>query len=249
MALFIKVGAYGCGLHKEHPIPPEANDPTGVQSDLICAQSERRETPNVHLIVETLPGRRRDGDVLVEMPPSAELVEDNARFKYFYAAVANGNTTHFYPHNFIDFAKKGKAVWANNHLVHKMTSSDFEDQAFIGNVSLVAYLDGTGNGDTDSEIVSAIVNSLPGVAQRFQADDVYVGIAHCGHGDEDTESQKQVDCSELDVSWLPDIKIYGVNDTQGISLLRGHFGDTRDVQIGKPFWLLWKRWDYVKLTK
>jgi len=167
----------------------------------------------------------------VEVPPSAELAKENALFKYLYAAVPNGNTTQFYPQNFIDFAKRGKAVWVNNHLVHKMTWSDFEDQAFIGNTSMVAYLDGTGNGDTDSEVVSTITNSLPGVARRFQADDVYVGVAHCGHGDEYTEALKQVDCSKHDVSWLPDIKIYGVNDTKGISLLRGHFGDTRDVQI------------------
>ena len=67
---------------------------------------------------------------------------------------------------------------------------------------------------------------------------MHVGIAHYGCGDEhtkenDTENQRHVDCSKLDVSWLPDIKMYGVNDTVGVSLLRGNFGDMRDVQIGK----------------
>jgi hypothetical protein len=154
--------------------------------------------------------------------------------------VPHGNTTHFYPHNFVAFAKAGKNVWINSHLVHKMTRLDFADQAFIGNTSVVAYLDGTGDGDTDAEVVSTITNTLPGLARRFQADGVYVGVAHCGRGyeymdEEDAESQKYVDCSKLDVSWLPDIKIYGVNGTKGLSLLRGHFGDTRDVQIGKLF--------------
>lgn len=232
----IKVGAYGCGLYKDHP--PKKSDPTGVLSDPICAQFARKETPNVHVIVETLPGRMRDENgMFVEVPPDAELVKENAIFKYFYSAVPTGNTTQFYPHNFINFAQAGKRVWQNNHLVRRMTSVDFADPKFIGNASIVAYVDGTGKGDTDAVIVEAVTNSLPGVAHRFLDDDVYVGIASCGYGDEydldedDAESQKYVDCSKLGVSWLPDVKIYGVNDTEGVSLLRGQFGDIRDVQI------------------
>mmetsp|Transcript_24679 Transcript_24679/g.53238 ORF Transcript_24679/g.53238 Transcript_24679/m.53238 type:complete len:955 (-) Transcript_24679:48-2912(-) len=232
----IKVGAYGCGLYKEHPL--KENDPTGVKSDPICAQFERRETPNVHLIVETIPGRKRDENgELVEVHPDMEIVKENAQFKYFYAAVPSGNTTQFYPHNFINFATAGKRVWQNNHLVHRMKRKDFLDPRFIGNVSIVAYLDGTGNGETDTEVVDAIANSLPGFSRRFLNDDLYVGIAHCGFGDDefidqnDVKSQKYVDCSKLDVSWLPDIKVYGVDDTKGVSLLRGQFSDMRDVQI------------------
>lgn len=75
----------------------------------------------------------------------------------------------------INFAKAGKRIWQNNHLVHRMAKSDFDDQQFISNTSIVAYLDGTGNGDTDSEVVGAITNSLPDVAYRFLKDDVYVG--------------------------------------------------------------------------
>ncbi|KAL7539938.1 hypothetical protein ACHAXR_009753 [Thalassiosira sp. AJA248-18] len=225
----IKVGAYGCGLYKEYP--PKENDPTGVSSDPICGQFQRRETPNVHIIVETIPGRKRDENgVLVEVPLDPELVNEYAQFKYFYAAVPTGNTTQFYPHNFINFATTGKRIWENTHLVHRMKTTDFADPHFIGNVSVVAYLDGTGNGETD-ETVDAISTSLPGVARRFLKDDVYVGIAHCGYGDDDDESQKLVDCSQLDVKWLPDIKVYGVDDNVGVSLLRGHFGDVRDVQI------------------
>lgn len=140
----------------------------------------------------------------------------------------------------INFAKAGKRIWQNNHLVHRMAKSDFDDQQFISNTSIVAYLDGTGNGDTDSEVVGAITNSLPDIARRFLKDGVYVGIANCGNGnddesidEEDAATQKHVDCSKLGVSWLPDIKAYGVNDTVGVSLLRGQFSDSRDVQIGE----------------
>mmetsp|Transcript_17535 Transcript_17535/g.37043 ORF Transcript_17535/g.37043 Transcript_17535/m.37043 type:complete len:969 (-) Transcript_17535:411-3317(-) len=229
----IKVGAYGCGLYKEHA--PKPNDPTGVTSDPICAQFQRRETPNVHIIVETLPGRRRDENgMMVEVPLDPELVKENAQFKYFYADVPHGNTTQFYPHNFIDFAIKGKRVWESNHLVRRMTRMDFEEEDFIGNTSIVAYFDGTGSLEGADEVIDSIKNSLPGVARRFLKDDVYVGIAHCGYGDEfmdQVDTQSHVDCSKLDVAWLPDIKIYGANSTNGVSLLRGKFGDMRDVQI------------------
>eukprot|EP00578_Thalassiosira_sp_NH16_P000892 CAMPEP_0181130828 /NCGR_PEP_ID=MMETSP1071-20121207/30077_1 /TAXON_ID=35127 /ORGANISM="Thalassiosira sp., Strain NH16" /LENGTH=992 /DNA_ID=CAMNT_0023216935 /DNA_START=80 /DNA_END=3059 /DNA_ORIENTATION=- len=236
----IKVGAYGCGMYKEYPL--KAGDVTGVRSDPICAQFQRRETPNVHVIVETVPGRKRDENgELVEVHPDPEQIRENAQFKYFYAAVPDGNTTQFFPHHFISFARAGKKVWEDTHLVHKMTKDDFMDPRFVGNVSLVAYLDGTGNYEGgNSEVVDAIATSLPGLARRFLKDGVYVGIAKCGYGDEDifgideddtNESQKDVDCSTLDVSWLPDIKVYGVDDTVGVSLLRGQFGDVRDVQI------------------
>jgi hypothetical protein len=227
----IKVGAYGCGLYQE--FPPAKNDPTGVKSDPICKQFERRETPNVHVIVETLPGKVKDenGD-FVEVPLDQEVVEANAQFKHFYASVAEGNTTQFYPHNFIKFARSGKRVWDYSHLVRRMAAADFNDPSFIGNSSIVAFFDGTGNGDTDSDVNDAIRSALPGVAHRFSKDELYIGTANCGYGDDFDDNTKHVDCSTLDVSWLPDIKVYGQNDTKGVSLLRGQFGDRRDVQIG-----------------
>jgi len=230
----IKVGGYGCGLYKEYP--PKENDPTGVLSDPICGQFHRRETPNVHLIIETIPGRRRDknGD-LVEYYPDLDIVKENALFKHFYADVPSGNITQFFPHKFIDFAKAAKSVWQNNHLVHRMTRKDFSSPHFIENVSIVAYLDGTGQGKTNPAVVDAITSSLPGVARRFLIDKYFVGIARCGFGDEENiennNEESHVDCSKLSVSWLPDIKVYSVNDTTGVSLLRGEFSDTRDVQI------------------
>jgi len=209
----IKVGAYGCGLYKDHP--PKKSDPTGVLLDPICAQFARKETLNVHVIVNTLSGRMRDKNgMFVEVPPDAELLKENAIFKYFYSAFLTGNTTQFYPHNFINFAQAGKRVWQNNHLVCRMTSVDFVDSKFIGNASIVAYVDGTGKSNTNAVIVEAVTNSLPGVAHRFLDNDVYIGIASCGYGDEydldedDAESQNYVDCSKLGVSWLPDVKIY-----------------------------------------
>lgn len=227
----IKVGAYGCGLYQE--FPPAKNDPTGVKSDPICKQFERRETPNVHVIVETLPGKVKDenGD-FVEVPLDQEVVEANAQFKHFYASVAEGNTTQFYPHNFIKFARSGKRVWDYSHLVRRMAAADFNDPSFIGNSSIVAFFDGTGNGDTDSDVNDAIRSALPGVAHRFSKDELYIGTANCGYGDDFDDNTKHVDCSTLDVSWLPDIKVYGQNDTKSVSLLRGQFGDRRDVQIG-----------------
>mmetsp|Transcript_5564 Transcript_5564/g.11734 ORF Transcript_5564/g.11734 Transcript_5564/m.11734 type:complete len:954 (-) Transcript_5564:86-2947(-) len=234
--LGIKVGAYGCGLYKEFPI--EKDDVLGVKSDPICSQFHRRETPNVHVIVETLPGKRRDvesGEFII-VPPDPEVVKDNAMFKYFYAAVPDGNSAQFLPQNFIDFAKAGRQVWESSHLVHKMRKEDFTSPDFISNISIVAFLDGTGLGETNEDVVSTISSSFPGLARRFVNDDVYVGISQCGFGDEyadenDAASKRYVDCSKLDVSRLPDIKIYAPNMTEGESLLRGQFGDRRDVQI------------------
>ncbi|KAL7519582.1 hypothetical protein ACHAWX_004341, partial [Stephanocyclus meneghinianus] len=224
----IKVGAYACGLYKGYEAA--RNDPIGVSSDPICAQFQRRETPNVHVIVETLPGKKFDENgTLVSVPLDPELVKENANFKHFYAAVPDGNTVEFYPENFIKFAKQGKRVWDYSHLVRKMTRSDFNTTHFTKNISLVAYFDGTGSGETNDEVVDAIKGSLPGVAHRFLHDGLYVGFASCGYGDEDDDTR--VDCSQRNVSWLPDVKFYGENDTVGISLLRGQFGDRRDVQI------------------
>ena len=234
--LGIKVGAYGCGLYEEFPI--EKDDVLGVKSDPICSQFHSRETPNVHLIVETLPGKRRDTETgkIVMVPPDQEVVNDNAMFKYFYASVPDGNTTQFLPHNLIEFAMAGRKVWESTHLVRKMRKDDFSSADFISNISIIAFLDGTGLGETNQDVVSTIGSSFPGLARRFMNDDVYVGIAHCGFGDEyadenDAASQRNVDCSKLDVSRLPDIKIYAPNTTEGESLLRGQFGDRRDVQI------------------
>ncbi|EJK60575.1 hypothetical protein THAOC_19041 [Thalassiosira oceanica] len=232
----IKVGAYGCGLYPEHP--PGPRDPTGVTSDPICAQFRRRETPNVHVVVETVPGRRRRADGTLEDVPldPAELWE-NAAFRHFYSSAADGNTTHYYPHNFIGFARAGRRVWEDGHLVHRMGYDDFDGADFAGNVSVVAFLDGTDGDDGDgeessSEVVGAVLSSLPGLARRFRSDDVYVGRAWCGYGDEfESVVPDDVDCSRLGVSRLPDIKLYAAGDAVGSSLLRGSFADARDVQI------------------
>ena len=104
-----------------------------------------------------------------------------------------------------------------------MTASNLANPEFVGSASIVAYLDGAGEGKTSAEVVEVVTNSLPWVARRFLADDVYVGVARCRYGNEhadkdNAESQKQVDCSKLGVSWLPDINMYAVNETEGISL-------------------------------
>jgi len=232
----IKVGAYGCGLYKEFKATDK--DVLGISTDPICKQFRRQETPNVHVIVETIPGRKRNeyGE-FVEVPPDPQLMMEAAKYNYFYSAVPDGNTTEFYPHRFIRFAKTGKRIWNDLHLVKKMTTDDFRNSSFAStsNATIVAFLDGTGVGDTNQEVADAISATLPGVARRFAQDGVQVGIANCGYGDEyeeeDGGNAYNVDCSKLDVSWLPDIKIYGKDDKRGTSLLRGQFGDRRDVQI------------------
>jgi hypothetical protein len=91
----IKVGAYACGLYKG--FEASSKDPIGVTSDPICAQFERRETPNVHVIVETLPGRKLDENgALVDQPLDSDVVIENAKFKHFYAAVPDGTTSELF---------------------------------------------------------------------------------------------------------------------------------------------------------
>eukprot|EP00979_Chaetoceros_neogracilis_P010176 scaffold2395_cov283-Chaetoceros_neogracile.AAC.13 len=213
----VKVGAYGCGLYEDFSPKRTKRDLLGLQSDPICKQFHRFETPNVHVVVETLSG-------------DAKIVAENANFKYFYSSVPHGNSTEFYPHNIIKFAKTGKRIWKDSHLVKKMKTDDFASEEFRSNVSVVAYIDGTGLGETNQEVQDVITTTLPGLARRFLNASVYFGIAYCGWGDEDNDNL-HVDCSEMDVSWLPDIRIYGANETRGVSLVRGEFGDRRDVQI------------------
>lgn len=216
----IKVGAYGCGLYSDASV--SNRDLLGVTTDPICKQFQRIETPNVHVVVETLSGNNL-------------TLEENSNFKYFYSSVPFGDTTEFLPHNFIQFAINGKRIWDNLHLVKKMTSSDFTSQEFIDKFAVVAFVDGTksrGDEETDQEVYDTVVYSLPVLARRFSKADFYIGIAYCGGDHESSEpNDRHVDCSELDVSWLPDVKMYGTNETNGMSLLRGSFGDRRDVQI------------------
>lgn len=212
----IKVGAYGCGLYDG--FKPTKTDSTGVISDEICKQFNRRETPNVHVVVETISG-------------DSDFIEDNAQFKYFKSDVPTGNTTHLRPQTLIDFALNGKRLWRDMHLVRKMTKDDFADEAFVGNVSVVAFFDATNSNTGDEEVRDAITSSLPTLARRFLKAELHVGIAFCGSSYE--ENATSLDCSEFGVGWLPDVKLYGRNRTDGISLLRGNFGDRRDVQIGK----------------
>ena len=228
----IKVGAYACGQYKGHE---KGKDPIGVTTDPICKQFQRRETPNVHVIVETLnPNGEKS---------SIRVLKENSKFKCFYLSVPYGNTTEFYPQNLIDFAQSGKRVWYDSRLVHKMVKEDFASEAFLSNYSIVAYTDGIGNIDVDSEIANTIATSIPSIARRFGKVGLYVGTASCGYGEDDIESlfveeydeAESVDCSQLDVGWLPDVKLYGPGDSKGVSLLRGKFGDRRDVQIGKIY--------------
>lgn len=215
----IKVGAYGCGLYSDDSM--SNHDLLGVTTDPICKQFQRRETPNVHVVVETV-----SGDDLA--------LEENSKFKYFYSSVPYGSTAEFLPHNFIQFAISGKRIWDDLHLVKKMTSIDFTSQEFIDKFSIVAFIDGTKSSDdpTDNEVHDTVIYALPGLARRFSKANVYLGIASCGDN-QMAADDLNVACSLLDVSWLPDVKLYGLNETKGTSLLRGPFGDRRDVQIGK----------------
>jgi len=210
----IKVGAYGCGLYGD--ILPTKTDLLGLRTDPICKQFQRLETPNIHVVVETLSG-------------DDSFAVSNAKFKHFYAAVPTGNSTELYPQNLINFALTGRKIWNDSHLVRRMKKEDFYDPAFMTNVSVVAFTDSTDA--TLGEVQDAIAATLPALARRFLDKHLYVGIVSCGSGDD--EDGYLVDCSEFGVGWLPDMKLFGANRTEGVSLIRGHFGDRRDVQIGK----------------
>jgi len=208
----IKVAAYGCGLYNDD-LPDD--DVLGLTTDPICKQFGRRETPNLHVVVETLSGD--DEKTLIS----------NAKFDYFYAAVPAGNSTQLYPGPLIDFAVNGKKVWDNYHLVEEMTKEDFDDPLFLNNTSIVAFIDR--NNDDLKEVQDALTTTLPALAARFKDADVYVGVAACGAGEE--EDEYNVDCSKLNVSWLPDVKIFAPGKADGLSLVRDDFTDRRDVQV------------------
>lgn len=211
----IKVAAYGCGLYDTDLTK---KDLLGVTTDPICKQFDRSETPNIHIVVETLSGN--EGVNMMAL-------EANAKFDYFYAAVPTGNSTQLHPGAIIDYAINGKKVWENFHLVKEMVRSDFTDPAFMTNTSVVAFVD---KNDKDTkEVQDALTTSLPALAGRFKGIDLFVGVAACGSGDEDDDHY--IDCSALNVSWLPDVKIFGPDQSEGLSLVRDEFMDRRDVQI------------------
>jgi len=196
-------------------------DVLGVTTDPICKQFKRPETPNIHIVVETLiEGDDDEGSNMLAL-------EANAKFDYFYAAVPTGNATQLHTGALINFAINGAKVWENYHLVKEMVRSDFTDPAFMKNTSIVAFIDE--NDKDKKEIQDALSNSLPALAGRFKGADLYVGVAACGSGEE--EDEHFIDCSALNVSWLPDVKIFGPDQSEGLSLVRDEFTDRRDVQI------------------
>ncbi len=229
----IKVGAYGCGLYDKDMTSQK--DQLGVKTDPICKQFKRPETPNIHIVVETLTeGDDDEGSNMLAL-------EANAKFDYFYAAVPTGNATQLHTGALINFAINGAKVWENYHLVKEMVRSDFTDPAFMKNTSIIAFIDE--NDKDNKEIQDALSNSLPALAGRFKGADLYVGVASCGTGEE--EDEHFIDCSALNVSWLPDVKIFGPDQSEGLSLVRDEFTDRRDVQIGTYIEVLLVEYLYV----
>jgi len=212
----IRVGAYGCGIYGQSLDESKKKGFVGWMVDPICKQYQRRETPNSHVIVEALSG-------------SQEFKARAAKFASFYGTAAKGSTKHMWPRRFIDFAMNGKRGWDDSSLVEYLTRDDFESPSFHNETRLIFFAnDIEGDGEA-YEVQDAILAAVPHIAHRLQNASIRVSIASCATESEDDPSL--IDCSTKSVSWLPDIKVYGVNETRGHSLISEDFVETRDAQI------------------
>jgi curved DNA-binding protein CbpA len=224
----IRIGAYGCGIHGDSLESSKERGFEAWLTDPICKQFGRRETPNTHLMMEFISG-------------DADFMERAQDFRYFYAAAAQGTASELFPRPLINFAETAYRAWEDSMFVKSMDEEDFDHSSFSSSPHIVAFFDKSTSIPVRSEvndIQDAIHSALPSIARRSADANITVGMVTCGTNSdvgsmEEEKDNKLVDCSKLDVSWLPDIKLYGKNDTTGISLLSDDFGDRRDVQIGK----------------
>ena len=214
----IRVGAYGCGLYGQSLEKSKSDGFVAWLTDPICKQFQRRETPNSHVVVEALSGSR-------------DFKERTAQFANFYGAAATGTIKHMWPRRLIDFAMKGKRGWDDSFLVEYLTKDDFESPSFHNKTRLIVFTNNIEEDDVAHEVQDAILAAVPHVAHRLQNASIYVSVASCAAESED--DPKLIDCSSLNVSWLPDVKVYGVNQTRGHSLISEDFVETRDAQIGR----------------
>jgi len=212
----IRVGAYGCGLYGQSLEESKKKGFVAWMVDPICKQFQRQETPNTHVVVEVLSG-------------SQNFRERSAMFANFYSAAARGTTMHMWPRRLIDFAMKGKQGWDDRSLVEYLTRDDFDRPSFQNQTRIIVYVNDLEDDAIAHEVQDAVLSAVPHVARRLQNTTIHVSIASCATEIEDDPSL--IDCSTKSVSWLPDVKIYGVNQTEGRSLITEEFIEARDAQI------------------
>ena len=150
-----KVGAYGCGLYDG--FKPNDKDIMGVITDPICKQYQRKEAPNIHILVETLT---EDNDNNNDDDNDNTITTNSVahQFTYVYTGIPNRNTSAIYPYKLIHFALTVRRTWSNLHLVNCMIKpEDFTSSDFIGNVSVVVFIDGVSN---DTSHTSDVENSI-----------------------------------------------------------------------------------------
>jgi len=212
----VRVGAYGCGLYGQSLEESKAKGFVGWSVDPICKQFQRAETPNTHVVVEVLSG-------------SQNFRERAAKYTNFYSGAARGTTLNLWPRRFIDFAMKGKKGWDGRSLVKYLTSDDFESPSFHNQTRIIVFVNDIEDDANAHEVQNIVLSAVPHVARRLQNTTIHVSIASCATETEDDPSL--IDCSTKSVSWLPDVKIYGVNQTLGRSLISEEFIEARDAQI------------------
>jgi len=215
----IKTGAYGCGIYGESLEESKQKGFEAWMSDPICKQFGRRETPNTHFVVESVNGyTREDGNI-------TSFGRRVSKFRTFHAPAATGTAHDQWPAKYIHFAMNSKRDWEDSEHVKYVERKDFDDPMFNSTDRILAFID-----DTEVEDVQeAILSVLPNIARRLTDAEIIVGVISCASELED--DPRLVDCSTLDVSWLPDIKLFAANATTGISLLSEEFSERRDVQI------------------
>ena len=221
----IRVGAYGCGIYGDSLESSKEKGFAAWVTDPICKQFGRKETPNTHLILEFISG---DSDFM-------QRAQD---FRFFYTAAAHGTSVELLPRELINFADTAYRAWEDSMFIKSMEREDFDHPSFSSSPHIVAFFDNSTSTSSDvNDIQDAINAALPSIARRSADANITVGMVHCGSksdmGAIEEQNDRLVDCSKLDVSWLPDIKVYGETDTTGLSLLSDDFGDRRDVQIGR----------------
>jgi len=233
----VKVGAYGCGIYADERMKKKGHG--SAFKDPICEALGRRVTPSTHALVEVISSSTTttEGD-------SGEDNEYDAfrnraeHFHSYYAAAEFGTIVDLTPAKLLAFATAGKRTWDNSGLLEEFGPKDLEDPAFLETARIVAFMDP--DDDDPDDVQGALSMALPGVAKRVTKAGGRIGVARCATGaeaeeseetDDNTRRPKPVDCASLDVAWLPDVKIYGANQTWGLSLLGEDFTERRDVQV------------------
>ena len=130
-----------------------------------------------------------------------------------------------WPAKFAQFAINSREAWEESVHVLEVTSQDFDDPQFNSTARILAFT----NDREIQDVQEAILSALPNIARRMTDANISVGVVSCAS--ELNDDPTLVDCSTLDVNWLPDVKLFAANQTSGLSLLGEEFGDRRDAQI------------------